>query len=95
MENKLVKYIELISGFVDSTMLVGEFESKYLQMVKKENYIFQDNIARIIETLFSDIDSYCGDPEIADYNSENPFRDINEVELRRRAKVALEELKKV
>jgi len=95
MEKKLSKYIELISGFVEYTIPVEEFESKYLHMVKKENYIFQDNIARIIETLFSDTDSYCGDPEIADYNSENPFRDIDELELRRRAKVALEELKKV
>lgn len=89
MENKLVKYQELISSFIEYVIPVEEFESKYLQMVKRENYIFRDNTARIIETLFSDIDSYCGDPEIADYNSENPFRDIDELELRRRAKLAL------
>jgi hypothetical protein len=42
--------------------------------------------------LFSDVDAYCGDPEIANYDTEDPFADIDENELRKRANNSLEQL---
>ncbi len=87
------KYILLISDFVYERLSVEDFEKYYLKMATDESYIIGGEIAEIISGLFCDIDSYCGDPTIADYDSINPFCDIDETELRRRATAALEKLK--
>ena|ERR1700741_3353425 len=89
-KEKLKNYIELISSFVNDKIPVQEFERNYLDMVINEEYIFGDEIFKIIQTLFSDVDSYCGDPEIANYDPDDPFADIDEAELKKRAKHALE-----
>lgn len=88
----MTKYIQMITNFVNNQISVHEFEKEYLQMVKNESFVFNDDTAKIIETLFSDVDSYCGDPEIADYNIIDPFANIDEHELRKRAKDALQQL---
>ena len=82
----LLKYKQLIFDFVSGKMPVEEFESSYLKMVKEEQVIFDDSIYKIIGTLFSDVDSYCGDPELKDDD------DIDEIELISRAKSSLKEL---
>jgi hypothetical protein len=92
MENVLNKYIQIISQFVNGLISVEEFEESYLQMVKNETVIFDYETAKVIETLFSDVDAYCGDPEIANYDVNDPFADIDENELRIRAGKALEQL---
>ena len=90
MKNELIKYIQVITDFVNGAMPVQEFERNYLQMVKSETCIFHEDTFKIIETLFSDVDAYCGDPEIANYNTNDPFADIDESELRKRANQALQ-----
>ena len=91
-KNELNKYIQIITDFVNSQISVQEFEHNYLQMVKNEFFIFNDDTAKILETLFSDVDAYCGDPEIANYDINDPFRDIDEYELRKRSTNALQQL---
>lgn len=68
---------------------------EYLLIIKNEGCIFSSEVSKIIETLFSDIDSFCGDPKIANYSSGDPFADIDEKELRKRAAIALRELQRV
>lgn len=88
----LQKYISLISDFLNGIIPVEKFEENYLRMVKEENYIFGDRKFRIIQTLFSDINTFCGDPEIANYDDSDPFANIDLNELKRRAYYALEKL---
>jgi hypothetical protein len=90
----LAKYILLITDFLNGRIPVEKFEEFYLRMVKDENYLFAEDIAKIIETLFSDVDAYCGNPEIANYDLSDPFHDIDEIELLKRSKIALEQLER-
>lgn len=92
----LVKYILLIEDFLNKERSTEEFERCYLAIVKDEKYMFtgRDDIYHVIGELFGDIDAYCGDPTIANYDSHDPFCDIDETELRKRAAEALEKLKK-
>lgn len=92
MKNELIKYLQTISDFVNDKISVQEFERKYLQMVKNETFLFDEKISKIIETLFSDVDAYCGDPDIANYDTNDPFSDIDEMELKKRATDALKKL---
>lgn len=92
MRIELIKYIQVIKGFVNNTISVQEFERNYLQMVKDETFVFNDSIAKLIESLFSDVDAYCGDPEIANYDIDDPFANIDEDELRKRAKDTIQQL---
>ncbi len=79
----LLKYKQLIFDFVSGKIPVEEFEPSYLKMAKEEQVIFNNSIYQIIGTLFSDVDAYCGDPELRDDD------DIDEVELISRAKSSL------
>lgn len=92
MKKQLNKYVQLIESFVSEIISVQDFEKEYLQLVKNETVLFDKEVAKIIEKLFSDVDAYCGNPEIANYNPSDPFADIDERELRKRAKYALEQL---
>ena len=85
--------MHLITGFVNGAMPVQEFERNYLQMVKNETCIFNEDTSKIIETLFSAVNAYCRDTEIANYNTNDPFADIDESELRKKANHALLQLK--
>jgi len=82
----LLKYKQLIFDFVSGRIPVEEFESSYLKMVKEEQIIFNDSIYKIIGALFSDVDSYCGSPELRGDD------DIDEMELFSRAKSSLKKL---
>jgi hypothetical protein len=95
MKVELAKYINLIKGFVDGGIAVQDFEKQYLQLVKGETFVFDEDISKVIETLFSDVDSYCGNPEIANYNVNEPFANIDENELKRRSENALKQLLRI
>jgi len=83
---ELNKYKQLIFDFIIGNISVDVFEASYLKMVKQEQKIFGDEIYKIIGTLFSDVDAYCGDPELIDED------DIDEEELLERAKISLKQL---
>lgn len=86
MENELKKYISVITDFTSRKITVDEFEKKYLKMVKEETFIFEDKIFKVLGTLFSDVDAYCGDIDIRDED------DIDENQLLESAKIALNKL---
>jgi len=83
MENELKKYISVITDFSKGEISVDEFERMYLKMVKEETFIFNDKIFKVIGTLFSDVDAYCGDADLRDED------DIDEAQLKERAEIAL------
>ena len=78
VKNELIKYVQAITDFLNNVITVQEFESNYLQIVKNETFIFNNDAAKIIEKLFSDVDAYCGDTAIANYDTNDPFADIDE-----------------
>lgn len=79
----LFKYKQLIFNFVSGKVSIEEFATSYMEMIKKEEVIFDEPIFKVLGTLFSDIDAYCDTPELWEDG------DINEVELFSRAKKAL------
>ncbi len=89
----LAKYILLISDFLNQIISVEKFERYYLDVVNNEIYQLDEHIDKVISELFCDVDSFCGDEAIANYNLSDPFHDIDEHELRKRAAKALSRLK--
>ena len=90
----LGKYITIIKKFADGDMKAFDFERSYLEMFKSEGEL-QGRLFDVLNELFSDVDSYCGDAEIANYNKEDPFHDIDENELLNRAKSSLQKLQEI
>jgi len=92
-QNNLLKYLPLIERFVNKQISALEFEQSFLSIHRNENFHYSEKAGIVLSILFSDIDSFCGDSEIANYDETDPFHDIEESELRFRANVALNELK--
>jgi Bacterial self-protective colicin-like immunity len=93
---QLQKYIYILTLYCHGQIGTTEFEKIFLQTRRDDNYLmsglFDKNIEQILSTFFLDVDAYCGDPEIANYDSSDPFSDIDEQELKKRAKHALQQL---
>ncbi|PJZ64637.1 hypothetical protein CH371_17880 [Leptospira wolffii] len=87
----LAKYILLISDFLEEQITAKEFETYYLQMVKGEPFLLDDNVYQIIQTLFWAVDEYVPDYL---YDPNDPDN-INETQLRNSAQEALLQLQKV
>ncbi len=87
------KYILLVSDFVTGNLPVDKFKRYYFSIVGNEVYMLKYGMHDVTSELFCDLDAYCGDPTIADYDPTDPFCDIDEAELRKRATIALEKLK--
>lgn len=83
----LLKYENLIEGFVNEDISVDEFEHLYLTMFKNEGDTISDASFEILNKLFSDIDVYCGDESLMSAD------DIDEDQLRACAQISLQELK--
>lgn len=94
-EKSLEKYVNIISDFISGKVTVAQFEELFLRTFKNENKNLDIEIYDILNKLFSDIDAYCGDPGIANYNKSDPFHDIDEKELLNNAQIALKKLLKV
>ncbi|MEM9859820.1 MAG: colicin immunity domain-containing protein, partial [Bacteroidota bacterium] len=90
----LDKYISIIKKFTDGEMKASDFERRYIEMFKSEVEL-QGRLFDVLNQLFSDVDAYCGNPEIANYNKEDPFHDIDENELLSQAKYSLRELQEM
>jgi hypothetical protein len=92
-QNNLLKYLTLIEQFINKQISALEFEQSFLSIHRNDDFYYSEKAGIVLSTLFSDIDSFCGDTEVANYNETDPFHDINESELRYRANIALKELK--
>lgn len=93
MHRTLDDYILFISRYINKDISVYDFEKGYLEMVKTEKTFFNAPENTIIQSLFGDVDAFCDNPEIANYDINDPFRDIDEEELNKRANEALQNLK--
>ncbi len=81
------QYISLITQFVIGEIPASQFETRYLEMFKSETVQFSAHAYDVLSELFSDVDSYCGDPELRDEE------DLSDEDLLDYAKEALESLK--
>ena len=81
------QYILLITQFIVGEITTSQFESRYLEMFKNETNQFPESVYDVLNKLFSDVDSYCGDPDLRD------DEDLGDEELLDCAKEALERLK--
>jgi hypothetical protein len=84
-------YETLIESFVAKRLSAGEFEKRYLKAFKSEPGGMETKVFEILEKLFSDVDSYSPDCQ---EGKESAF-EISEVELRRQAAKALNDLRRL
>ncbi|HWE90645.1 MAG TPA: colicin immunity domain-containing protein [Pseudonocardiaceae bacterium] len=83
----LAEYAGLIKGFVDRRITAGEFEARYLRLVKDDKVIHGEPAFGIIDDLFYYVDEYFDDPDASDDE-----RQIEERNLRSHATEALEKI---
>ena len=80
------KYIVLITQFVSGEITASQFEASYLEMFKNETETLPEDIFNVLNSLFSDVDAYCGDSDLREDG------DLTEEELLACAKKALKTL---
>lgn len=86
---KLKDYATLIHDYLSDKIGVLDFEQKYLEMFKQDDTLWVGEEFAVLNGLFSDLDAFCYDSTIRD------FEDLDEPQLRNRAEVALENLEKL
>lgn len=69
-------YIDLIADFVDSKISVDKFKALFLTKFKSGGSFGSEQEFQALDTLFADVDAYCGDSDLFD-----PEHDIDENEL--------------
>jgi len=82
----LEHYISLITQFVTGKITASQFEASYLEMFKNETRELPEDAYDVLNDLFSNVDTYCGDPELRDDD------DLEDAELLNNAKQALKKL---
>ena len=82
----LEHYISLINQYVVGDLATSHFEMSYLKMFKNETREFPEDVYDVLNGLFTDVDAYCGDSKLRDHD------DLNDEELLRNAREALEKL---
>lgn len=82
----LEKYKSLCSKFIKGDMKDVHFEKLYLKMFINEKNDMSNSIYLILNELFLDVEDYCSDITLRDEG------DIDEEELLKRTKIALEKL---
>lgn len=80
------QYADLIRSYTSGSMGSSDFEREYLRMFKNQDGLMDDNAFSVLDSLFSDVDSFCPNPEIRDES------DIDEPTLRSKCQVALDKL---
>lgn len=86
---KLKDYADLIKGYLSNKISVLDFEQKYLETFKQDETLWSGEEFAVLNDLFSDLDAFCYDPTI------RSSEDLDEEQLRDRAEIALERLKKL
>ena len=78
------KYIIILRNFIQHKISAKEFSSQFLSIRRKDKYLFDGNydlkIEKVLSTLMLDVDHY-SEPELADYDKNNPNHDITAEEL--------------
>ena len=79
-------YLSLIADFVERKMSVTDFERAYITTFLDDHRIFTDDVYEILNRLFSDVDVFNPRPDAT-------REELDESQLRERAKLALEALR--
>ena len=79
----LEEYVSKIRQFVDGDITACQFEESYLKIFKNEEKVLPEDVFEVLNELFTDVDSFCSDPELRD------DEDLDDAELLNRAEVAL------
>ena len=78
-KQNIEKYIVILHDFIENEISAKEFSRLFLQIRRKDAYLFaghyDDKIEKVLSTLMLDVDHYC-EPELADYDKNNPNHDI-------------------
>lgn len=84
-----IVYVQLIEGFLNGSVSVEAFEERFLSLFKAEPKGLDEPIYEILNKLFTDVDCYSAEclP-----GAETAW-EISEVQLRREAARALEQLR--
>lgn len=64
MTPALAPYAVLLRSFVDGRLSADEFETVFLPLYKNDGTAWPGPEFRILDTLFGDVDEYCGDDEL-------------------------------
>lgn len=91
MSKALESYISLISNFITDKISAKEFESRYIELfgnTHPDMKKMDSNLSHILGELFIDVDEFCSIEELVEED------DIDEVELKNRAKIALRNIEK-
>lgn len=82
------KYIQLIEGFLCEKISASDYENKYYLYFKNNEPEIPQDICFILYDLFCELDAFCPDPDLFDEKWS-----IDEKELRRKSRDALQKLK--
>ncbi len=89
MKINIDSYIGFISDYLNNRISVQCFEYAYMKYFLEENCKMSSEEYLILNGLFMDVESFCSDPALIDEH------DIDENELQKRCKFALENLQKL
>jgi len=82
----LEEYVAKLRQFVDGDITACQFEESYLKIFKNEEKVLPEHVFEVLNELFTDVDSFCSDPELRD------DEDLDDTELLYRAELALKKL---
>jgi hypothetical protein len=78
------KYMVILRDFMDYKLSAKDFSQQFLNIRRKDQYLFDGyydvKIESVLSTIFLHVDHYC-DPALADYDKSNPDHDITAEEL--------------
>lgn len=86
---KLENYADLINDYLSGKISVLDFEQKYLEMFKHDETLWVGEEFKLLNDLFSDLDSFCYDSAI------RSSEDLDEIQLRSSARATLGRLKEL
>ena len=61
----IIPYLDLIRSFLEGAIGAEAFEHSYLEMFKHDETLSPGTTFLILDRLFSDVDAFCGDPQVA------------------------------
>lgn len=82
----VAKYLGIIREFIEGDQSAADFSIEFMDEFIDEESDFSDETYQILQSLFTEAESYCEDPELRD------DRDIGEDELRDAALNSVERL---
>jgi hypothetical protein len=91
MNERTVKYLELMKDYLDRRVKVEEFQATFFTWFKDEEP-FGEPVFQVLDTLFGDLDAFTSDPELLE---SSPDYYVNEAALRSKVEEAAFKLKEM